>query len=554
MQPSRAAAWPVVFTVLDLCASACGGDRGSGSPFEASSAASADTQGGSDRGGSTGAGTQGSTDTDGGADSGGSTGPGTSDDAAAADDGIRFDLDPDGPTPPDTPGEHRTCGEGEFVFVVPYQLPPDPSRGTVDCAGGSVTQADVVLALDTTNSMQSFVNSIRSSFVQLVRDLGAEIPNIAFGAGGFEDFPGCGEAGSPGDIPWYLVHRVMTVSTPEGIASVENRIGAMVADNGGDGPESVHQALYEIATGQGVSQGGANVPPFDAISAPPMPIPAGESLGDIGGVGFRAGSLPIVILGTDNKGHNCEPWPDNNYTCGMTVATCDRAIEELTDIGARVIGMTPGVPPGTPAFLVADWEAIVAGAEEEMRYVVEGTGGVVPPSAWSMGAARPTGCSPDQCCTLENGAGRAPEASGQCPLVFRVGLNDVGNAIAPAIKVLAKGGSFDIGARIQDDPSDAVDAVAEFVNYIETSSSSTAPCTGAHATEDRDGDGHHDWFLNLTTGESVCFDLIPKKNLTVPATEDEQRFKAYLDIQANGVTSVGRVEVTFIVPPAEVAG
>ncbi|GEM_PF-1574186 len=534
---------------------ACGGDnRGASDAFGTSSTgmpAGSGTQGEPSGSGTAGpAGTQGSTDgeSDGNESTTGSI---PSDDSG---DGVRFDLDPDGPTPGDTPGEHRTCGEGEFLFVVPYQLPPDPSRGTIDCSGGSVTQADVVLNLDTSNSMQSMIDGVRASFGQIVHDLAAEIPNIAFGVGGFEDFPGCAQAGAPGDIPWYLVHRVMTVSTPAGIASIEAELGKLYADQGGDGPESSYQALHEIATGEGIQEGGANVPAFNPATAPPMVPPAGETVGDIGGVGFRPGSLPITILATDTSGHNCESWPENNYTCGMAGAsTCNQAIQEMVAIGGRVIAMVPGLPFGIPPSLIPAAEVELAKVYDEIKYTVIGTGGVVPASAWSIGGApRPAGCAPDQCCTLENGAGRAPEPSGECPLVFRLGGEwmGVGDSVATAIKVLARGGSFDIGAQIQDDPSDGVDAVAAFVDHVETSGSNTAPCTTGHMTQDSNGDGHDDRFLNLTTGQSVCFDLIPKKNLTVPATSDEQRFKAYLDIQASGITSVGRIEVTFIVPPA----
>jgi len=523
----------------DSAADGSGGGGTVGSGSGSASASGTDTQG---SGG-------------GDADTGGHTGQDSSDEDAGDDgsDGVRFDLPTGGNPGADIPGEHRTCGEGEFVFTVPYQMSPNPSRGTIDCAGGSVTQADVMFSLDTTASMQVVIDNARASLAQIVRDLGTEIPNIAFGVGGFDDFPDCGNSGVPGDVPWYLAHRVMTVATPQGIASVEAALGTMRAENGGDEPESAYQALHEIAIGRGIVGGGASVPPFNPANAPPVAGVAGEAVGTIGGVGFRSGSLPIVVMATDTQNHNCEPWPINNYMCGVAAATCDQAIQDLVGIGARVIALMRGIPTGLPPDLISLAEAELEALHQEMKYVVTPTGGVVLPSAWSIGGmARPAGCAPDQCCTLEGGAGRPPEPDGTCPLVFRMGSDwmGLGDSVATAIKVLAKGGSFDIGANIEDDPSDAVDAVAEFVDYVETSSSSMAPCTGGHATEDSNGDGHHDRFVNLTTGESVCFDLIPKTNVTVPATSDEQRFKAYLDIQGSGVTSLGRIEVTFVVPPA----
>ncbi len=549
--------WLVLSAAFGLWA--CSNGRGSEGSFGASSAGGSGGSGpsGSGPSGSGSAGTEGNNDGE--AGEGGSPGSNPSDDGNGdggedeGGSGIRFDLSSNDPTSGDIPGEHRTCGEGEFVFEVPYQLHPNPSRGTIDCAGGSVTQADIVFSLDTTDSMQRVIDGARASLGQIVHDLGTQIPDIAFGVGGFDDFPDCGGSGTPGDVPWYLVHRVMTVSTPQGVASVDAALGTMRAENGGDGPESGYQALHEIATGQGIVGGGANVPPFNPATAPPMPPVAGETVGNIGGVGFREGSLPIVVMATDTRNHNCEPWPINAYSCGVAAATCDQAIGELVEIGARVIALMPGIPDGTPPQFVSLFEAELAEIHEELKYVVMPTGGAVLPSAWSIGGApRPAGCAPDQCCTLEGGAGRAPEPSGECPLVFRMGSDwmGLGDSVATAIKVLAKGGSFDIGAKIEDDPSDDVDAVAEFVDYIETSSSNTAPCTSGHMTADGNGDGRDDRFINLTTGESVCFDLIPKTNVTVPAMKDEQRFKAYLDIQGSDVTSLGRIEVTFVVPPA----
>ena len=548
----------IVPTTIGALGLACGSERGSMDAFGASAGTGTASGAEGGPGGGSAAGTggaEGNSEGSGGMDTvedGGGPGPGSGpvdDGGEDTSDEFRFDLpdadaDPGGNTPP----EQKTCGEGGFVFNVPYQRPPDPSRGTIDCSGGSVTKADVVLSMDTSSSMQSMINGVSASFSEIVADLGAEIPDIAFGAGWFRDFPVCGMAGASGDQPWMLVHRVMTVSTPAGLDSVQSSL-RMTADGGGDGPESAYQALHEIATGQGVAIGGATVPPFNGATAYPTPPPAGERVGDIGGVGFRSGSLPIVVVATDTKSHNCASSPENDYPCSGA-ATCGQATQELIDIGARMIALLPAplLVPGFEAALEAEW----AKTEGEFKNVAIPTGGVVAPSAWSIGGAtRPAGCAPDQCCTGADATGRPPEPDGQCPLVFRMGTNwmGVGASITTAIKVLAKGGSFNISAAIEDDPSDTVDAVAEFVDYIEASASNTPPCTGGHMTDDSDGDGHSDRFINLTTGESVCFDLIPKPNVTVPGTDVEQRFKAYVDIQGSGVTSLGRIEVTFVVPP-----
>ncbi len=119
----------------------------------------------------------------------------------------------------------------------------------------------------------------------LITAIRANIANTAFGAIEYKDFPRS-PFGSGGDQPFAMRHRVMTASSAAGLSSLQGQVNGYGASGGADGPEAGWEMLYQLATGAGTRAGGANVAPFSPASSPPAPAPAGEQVGDIGGVGF----------------------------------------------------------------------------------------------------------------------------------------------------------------------------------------------------------------------------------------------------------------------------
>ena len=102
---------------------------------------------------------------------------------------------------------------------------------------------------------------------------------------------------------------------------------------------------------------------------------------------------------------------------------------------------------------------------------------------------------------------------------------------------------LDVSAQAVDiaDPGESIDAVAAFVDHLETRTSA-APgltCTTGLTTYDRsgiDGDAFHDTFQQVTPGTPVCFDIIPKSNTTVPPTLMPQLFRANVNVLGDGFT------------------
>ena len=427
--------------------------------------------------------------------------------------------------PADNPQAH-----GDFFFLMPYEKPASPEKDTLDFAT-KIVNADVFFSMDTTASMSGEIANLRDSLKNIAARLRAEIPNIAFGVGEYRDFTNS-PYGSPGDRPFHLFHRIMTVNTDAGLTSVQNAVNQLKHGGGNDVPESGWEALYQIATGAGVIAGGSNVPPFNPVTAQPMPPPTGEKIGDIGGVGFRSGALPIVVQMTDAPSHNSDgQW---NYKFAGA-ATRSSALAALNAIGAKVIGVVSST----------------GDAKVDLTHGVRGTGSLVPPDAWGApGAGRPANCAVDRCCTGKNGAGEAPEA-GMCPLIFTVDSNGtgLGASAIEAIKALTNYATIDIGAVATDDPSDAIDAVSAFVERLEANPSAGAPCVSGLVVEDRSGGGVPDTFVDVTPGTQICFDVIPKANTTVKPTDEPQLFKAHVTVIGDDVTELDTRTIYFLVPP-----
>jgi hypothetical protein len=191
-------------------------------------------------------------------------------------------------------------------------------------------------------------------------------------------------------------------------------------------------------------------------------------------------------------------------------------------------------------------------ARGEALDAVNATNAIVPPEAWGPAGSRPAGCAEGQCCTGQMGAGEAT-TGGMCPLLFTVDGNTgagLGSAVATAVKVLTTYGEYDISGRPVDDPTDAVDAVASFVDRIEANTVAGAPCTaGLTAIDAIGGDGVSETFPGVNPGITVCFDVVPKMNTTVPPLATPQMFEAEIVVEGDHVTTLDTRTIYFLVPP-----
>ncbi len=434
--------------------------------------------------------------------------------------------------PSDNPAVH-----GDFFFTEPYFDTPSPTKGTLDFAT-RVSKADVFFLIDTTGSMGGTLDGLKSALsTTIIPSLAARIASVGVGIGNYRDFP-TSPFGSSGDWPFHLDHRIMTVSTAVGIASVQAALSAVSLGGGNDGPESAWEALHQVATGLGNATGGMTVPAFNAATAYPSTPVAGETLGTIPGVGFRTGALPVVVYLTDAPGHNSDTAgvsSSTSYTSPIVSPRSTQVITELKSMSARVIGVAT---------------SSTAETRTDQLAAVNATGAIVPPTAWGTGTARPTGCNATQCCTGLSGAGESPSSAGTCPLSFLVNSSGsgLGTAVVAAIEALTSFGTMDISAKPVDDTSDSVDAVAAFVQRVVANPAAGAPCDSGLTAVDRDGDGSLDTFVKVQSGKRVCFDVIPKSNSTVLPTSAPQTFKALISVIGDGVTVLDTRDVYFLVP------
>jgi cysteine-rich repeat protein len=407
----------------------------------------------------------------------------------------------------------------DFFFILPEGGPPldDPLQFS-----SNIVQADVAINVDTTGSMGGEINNLRNSLRStIVPSIRSSIANTAFAVSDYRDF-NCNGRGRSGDYPFRLLQRVTT-----DINAAQNGVNNLALGNGGDGPESGWEALYQVASGRGVSGCGANVAAFNP-GAGRVP---GVADGTIGGVGFRNNSFPVVITVTDAVSH--QGGAGGAYS--NVGANSSTAITALQGIGARVIGVASG-----------------SGPRGELEDVARRTGANVRTCAWD--GARPGGCGSSQCCTGSNGNGRGTAGDGLCPLVFDIGGDGsgLGNAIVTAVRALVNTTTLTVTTRLRAEPTDPIDSRC-FIQSITPSRFTTAgSCTTNPVAADiNPADGTLDSWQQVTPGTALFFDVIAQNDGCVEEIEGvPQSFTAYIDVIGDGLTVLDTQKVTIIVPAA----
>jgi hypothetical protein len=165
-----------------------------------------------------------------------------------------------------------------------------------------------------------------------------------------------------------------------------------------------------------------------------------------------------------------------------------------------------------------------------------------------LGSA-PTGNTLGDLQTMAFDTGAVDAANGYAPLVFNGADVNAAQAIQQGIETLAAGLPLGLRAVVEDDPGDAVDAAAAFVERIETLQLGTERCASGLSEQDSDGDTFPDAYVDVQAGTPVCWRVVPKTNTTVAATGEWQSFHATIRIVADGVTELGTRDAYFLVPP-----
>lgn len=187
---------------------------------------------------------------------------------------------------------------------------------------GALTNAvDVFLLFDDTGSFVNNSPIVRAAFPAIISDLQMSLPGVdlGFGVGRFEEYGNFAYEYSTGR-PFVLNQPIVAASTAGYMTAIDAALNRTTPGYGGDGPETDIEALYQLVTGLGfdgnnngsVMDSGAaglgstqlvpgnsgDVPSFASFTADASAnvLPAA---GTVGGAGFRAGALPVILLATD---------------------------------------------------------------------------------------------------------------------------------------------------------------------------------------------------------------------------------------------------------------
>jgi len=166
---------------------------------------------------------------------------------------------------------------------------------------GTITTADVYLLMDATGSMvgeqqQLITDLIQGTFVPttecpsaantgLVGALGCVVEDVWMGLGQFNEVP-LDPHGHPYGYAPYHHHLDLT----DNLQHLLDAVSALTTTFNKDDPEAVTQAMYAVATGQGLG--------------PWVPNRAGCAAGRWGYPCFRPNALPVIMLFTDAEMYN----------------------------------------------------------------------------------------------------------------------------------------------------------------------------------------------------------------------------------------------------------
>lgn len=183
-----------------------------------------------------------------------------------------------------------------------------------------VSRADVLFLVDVTESMRDEIGRIQERLREtLSPGIDASIGDTQLGVATFADFP-VGDYGEGRDRPFSLL-RPMTSD----VAAIQAGVNSIVLGAGKDEPESQVEALYQVATGDGIE--------------PWVPASFGCPSGGFGYPCFREDAVPVVLLFTDAPFHN-GPGGAFPYAANVRGArTYDETVRALRAQGIRVIGL-----------------------------------------------------------------------------------------------------------------------------------------------------------------------------------------------------------------------
>ncbi len=378
---------------------------------------------------------------------------------------------------------------GDFVFIVPYQEEPTPKDDDLDFST-NLQKVDVYVLVDRSGSMSAELNSIKNNIQTVAANVTCPKPPAM-------PTPGCipdiwwgvgtvGYAGSNGDP--YTNHLDLQPDP----ALISSNI--LTNEPPGCCAEPLLLATWSTVTGQTAAAANCTVQDPYPARTDCTGSPAGVK--GIGYPCFRPDALPIIMLTTDESPTN----GSNTLKCPSEA----EVVTQTTNTNTRVLGI---MGDGAQGPLQSDLES------------------------------------------LATQTGAVDSNNNNAPLVFAGGGANAATAIENAIKLLAAGVPLDLSAIATDDDSDMVDAVAAFIDHLETQQLGTAECSDGLTDADTNMDSFPDEYLAVTAGTPVCWTVVAKQNTTVMPTAEPQLFQSTIDVYGDKITVLDSRDVYFLVPP-----
>ncbi|MEM9195077.1 MAG: vWA domain-containing protein [Myxococcota bacterium] len=388
---------------------------------------------------------------------------------------------------PDAESDAMTDADAEIT--IPCVELPGPNADPIELpldTEAQLASADVVFLIDVTASMQDEIDRIRDQLRdRLAPAIEGAIPDAQFAVASFADFP-VDPFGAQEDSPFELL-----LPMSSDLSRVQAAVDSLNLGNGRDEPESQVEALYQIATGEGLGTDD------DPIIPPLLGCPAGGS----GYPCFRDEALPVILLFTDAPFHN-GPEGRNGYPSGRIVPaphTYEQARVALNELEVRVIGFDSG-----------DGEA-----ERDLRQLAIDTG------AFSTDGS---------------------------PLVSDIGRRGerLGTQVVDTIRRFAEGVVFDVDLVLNDPmPGDGVD-VTSFVEEVVPLRA--VPADGVESIDVEAG-----IFRGVRSGTRVVFQLSLRNDILTPGPEPQEFFLEVI-FRGDGRTQLARRLVRLVIPGEDGAG
>ena len=418
--------------------------------------------------------------------------------------------------------------ETDFFVVLPYE---GPHENRTLRFGTDIQVADVFFLADMTGSMRGVRSSIITGLIDtIIPGIAAAVPDVQFGAGGYDDY-GVPSYGWPPtsewrDLPFYLLREIgpadddrgawsltadaatcpmdasvmdigQITGAPNGRPDILEAVEGLPCHGGYDGPESTGPALWATATGRGLSwdaTGDDGMRHMGSIPDQSCPVIPDEPGMRFGYPCFRPGAQPIILVFGDNQWHNgmggVNPYP-------FMAPTYDQVVAELNAIGARVISIVNAF-----GSVPTDYTTI----------------------ATDTGAVRADGS----------------------PLVFTIasGGGGLDTAVVDAVVELVTGTPQDVSTRTENVPGNPDDFDATL--FIKSITPEEGYRDGIAGTGYTSKDATT--FYGVIPGTYVDF-AIDFHNDVRPPAATAQIFQARIIVVGNGVADLDRRNVYIIVPP-----